>query len=79
METRPHWIGQRPAEEARRPTGRRLEQLRRSSVGEHAGPRVIAGQLPTFERSYLVSELRRIAITSGLLLTLIIVLAFVLR
>ena len=38
-----------------------------------------AGQLPTFERGYLVDELRRIAITAGGLLALIIVLAVVLR
>ena len=83
VETRPGWIsGPRPADEARRPTGRRLEQLRRSASGEHAGPgtgRIIAGQLPTFERSYLVSELRRIFITSGALLTLIIILNFVMH
>jgi hypothetical protein len=38
-----------------------------------------AGQLPTFERSYLVDEMKRIAITAGGLLALIIVLTFVLR
>jgi hypothetical protein len=38
-----------------------------------------AGQLPTFERAYLVEELRRIAITAGGLLGLIIILALVLR
>ena len=85
IETRPAWINsenRRAADEARRPTGRRLEQLRRSASGEHAGPgtgRIIAGQLPTFERSYLVSELRRIFITSGVLLTLIIILNFVMH
>ena len=81
VETRPEWINTpRSSAEARRPTGRRLEQLRRSSSGEHAtGGRIIAGQLPTFERSYLVSELRRIFITSGALLTLIIILNFVMH
>ncbi|HEY7270207.1 MAG TPA: hypothetical protein VH951_10300 [Dehalococcoidia bacterium] len=64
---------------ATRAGGRRLEQLRRSSAGEHAAPRVVTGQLPTFERAYLVNELRRIFITSGILLALIVVLAFVLR
>jgi hypothetical protein len=38
-----------------------------------------AGQLPAFERAYLVDELRRIGITAGALLGLIIFLAFVLR
>jgi hypothetical protein len=38
-----------------------------------------AGQLPTFERGYLVEELRRIAMTAGSLLALIVVLAVVLR
>ena len=38
-----------------------------------------AGQLPTFERGYLLEELRRIAMTAGGLLALIIVLAVVLR
>jgi hypothetical protein len=77
VETRPHWIGSSDPEQtpARR---RRLEQLRRSG-GDMCGVRIAAGQLPTYERSYLVSELRRIGITSGLLLTLIIVLAIVLR
>ena len=82
VETRPHWInGERSSsEQARRPTGRRLEQLRRSSSGEHAATgRIIAGQLPTFERSYLVSELRRIFVTSGVLLALIIILKFVIQ
>jgi hypothetical protein len=59
-----------------------------SPARERSVPRVQAprpgtyrasGQLPTFERSYLVEELRRIAITAGGLLTLIIVLTFVLR
>ncbi len=39
----------------------------------------MAGQLPTFERSYIVGELRRIAIISVSLFTLIGVLAVVMR
>ena len=39
----------------------------------------MAGQLPTFERSYIVDELRRIAIISGSLFAFVIVLAIVLR
>jgi hypothetical protein len=38
-----------------------------------------AGQLPTFERAYLVEEMRRIGITSGVLLAFIIVLTILLR
>jgi len=39
----------------------------------------VAGQLPTFERAYLIEELRRISITAGSLLALIIVLTILLR
>lgn len=39
----------------------------------------VAGQLPTFERAYLMEELRRITMTAGSLLILIVVLALVLR
>jgi len=39
----------------------------------------MSGQLPTFERAYIHDELRRIAIISGVLFTLVIVLAFVMR
>jgi hypothetical protein len=56
---------------------RRLELLRSSR--DQATVRVVPGQLPTFERAYLVGELRRIALTAGALLAVIIVLAFVLR
>jgi hypothetical protein len=56
---------------------RRLESLARDR--ETSAVRIVPGQLPTFERSYLVHELRNIAITAGILLTLIIVLAIVLR
>jgi hypothetical protein len=37
------------------------------------------GQLPTFERAYLVNELRQIGITAGGLLAFIVVLAVLLR
>ncbi|HLF79228.1 MAG TPA: hypothetical protein VJB57_17240, partial [Dehalococcoidia bacterium] len=57
--------------------GRRLELVNRSR--EQVAVRVIPGQLPTFERSYLINELRRIAVISTGLLALIIVLAVVLR
>ena len=52
-----------------------------TSVGRAArpGPPRLAGQLPTFERAYLIDELRRIAMTSAALMTLIIVLTVLLR
>jgi hypothetical protein len=57
--------------------GRRLELVTRDR--EQTVVRVIPGQLPTFERSYLISELRRIGMISGSLLALIIVLTVLLR
>jgi hypothetical protein len=55
---------------------RRLDmvQQRREAV-----VRTVPGQLPTFERGYLVSELRQIGITSGALFAFIVVLAILLR
>jgi len=38
-----------------------------------------AGQLPTFERSYLVNELRQIGLTAAGLLAFIVVLTVILR
>lgn len=57
--------------------GRRLQMLRGS--GEHAGIRVTPGQLPTYERGYLMEELRRIALISGGLLAVVLVLTVLLR
>ena len=57
--------------------GRRLQMLRGS--GESAGIRVTPGQLPTYERGYLMEELRRIALISGGLLALVLVLTVLLR
>jgi hypothetical protein len=74
VETRPQWIGGSVAQ--RRP-GRRQAQLRRT--GLEPGVRVAAGQLPTFERGYLVDELRRIVITAGSLFAVVIVLAIIMR
>jgi len=76
VETRPEWIGS-TAQPARTP-GRRTAQLRRAGGSEGAA-RIMAGQLPTFEHAYIVDELRRIAIISGSLFVLIVVLAFVMR
>jgi hypothetical protein len=76
VETRPHWIGGATAPQ--RTPGRRTAQLRRAG-SEATGARVLAGQLPTFERGYLADELRRIALTAGSLFALIIVLAIIMR
>jgi hypothetical protein len=72
VETRPHWIGTQTA----RREGRRRAELRGGAAGQ---VRVTPGQLPTYERAYLVNELQRIGIISGSLLAVIIVLAIVLR
>jgi len=61
-------------------TGRRLSSLRAPQERTIApGIRAIPGQLPTFERAYLMRELRQIAIVSSSLLALIIVLTIILR
>lgn len=79
VETRPHWIGSTAPEQPRgRQPGRRTSQLRQRGTSEGAA-RILAGQLPTFERSYIVDELQRIAIISVVLFTAVIVLALVLR
>jgi hypothetical protein len=72
VETRPHWIGSQTG----RREGRRRAELRGGAAGQ---VRVTPGQLPTYERAYLVNELQRIGIISGSLLAVIIVLAIVLR
>ena len=56
---------------------RRLEALTRTT--DATAVRTAPGQLPTFDRAYLVDELRRITITAGALLALIIVLTVILR
>ncbi len=53
-------------------------QRRRQLSGDQSYA-VRAGQLPTFERGYLVDELRRIGITAAGLMALIIVLTVLLR
>jgi hypothetical protein len=55
-----------------------MEQLSRTRE-DIAGVRNIPGALPVLGRAYLAEELRRIALTSGSLLALIIVLWLVLR
>jgi hypothetical protein len=77
VETRPEWIDETP-QAARRQPGRRTAQLRRTGSSEGAA-RIMAGQLPTFEHSYIVDELRRIAIIAGSLFAVVIVLAIVMR
>jgi hypothetical protein len=54
-----------------------MEQLTRTR--DQVLTRVVPGQLPTFERAYLMSELRRTFFISAALLALIIVLTIVLR
>jgi hypothetical protein len=57
--------------------GRRLAAASRTR--ESFAPRANTGQLPTFERAYLVRELTQIAVISGALLLLLVVLFFVMR
>ena len=79
VETRPHWIGSTAQEQqTRRQPGRRTAQLRQRGTSEGAA-RIMAGQLPTFERSYIIGELWRIGLISGALFALIVVLAIVMR
>lgn len=58
---------------------RRLEQLRATREHAHPGSRALPGQLPTFERAYLVGELQRIAVTAGALFVLLVLLAVLMR
>jgi hypothetical protein len=58
--------------------GRRLEMLR-GSANRDLAIRITPGQLPTYERSFLQEELRRISMISGALLAVILVLTVVLR
>jgi hypothetical protein len=57
--------------------GRRLQMLRGNP--EHTAVRVSPGQLPTYERGYLMEELRRISLISGALLAVVLVLTVLLR
>jgi hypothetical protein len=59
--------------------GRRLEMLRGNVNRETATSRVLPGQLPTYERGYLMEELRRIMLISGALLAVVLILTVVLR
>jgi hypothetical protein len=61
-----------PTRDGPRPRTQQAQALRSSAARA-------SGQLPVFERSYLVEELRRIATTAGSLLALIVILALVLR
>ena len=75
VETRPQWIG---SSGRQRQPGRRMAELRSGASGQGAA-RIVAGQLPTFERGYLREELRRIAITAGSLFAVILVLGILMR
>lgn len=78
---------QEPAAEGLQPSAadgagrplRRLEQLRATREHAHPGSRALPGQLPTFERAYLVGELQRIAVTAGALFVLLVLLAVLMR
>lgn len=74
VETRPHWVSRTD-----RAQGRRIAQLRRSSGEERGTARSGAGQLPTFGRDFIAGEMRRILITTGALVCVLVVLTFVLR
>ena len=78
VETRPHFIATSQPARAR---GRRVEQLRRSggSSAEFAAAHISSAPLPVYERSFMLSELRRIGIISFGLLGVIIALTFILR
>jgi len=78
VETRPHYIATSQPARAR---GRRVEQLRRSggSSTEFAAAHISSAPLPVYERSFMLSELRRIGIISFGLLGVIIALTFILR
>ena len=60
-----------------RTPGRRLEMLRGNR--DASGPRLSPGQLPTYARSYLAEEMRRITMISGALLAVIVLLTVLLR
>jgi len=56
---------------------RRVDRLVQSR--ERVSVRAVPGQLPTYERSYIMAEMRSIGIISGGLLAVVLVLAVVLR
>ena len=72
-------IGSGPVDTRPQPRigGRRLQTLRGNP--DTGAVRITPGQLPTYERSFLQEELRRIAMISGGLLAVILVLAVLLR
>jgi hypothetical protein len=51
----------------------------RGSANRDLAARVAPGQLPTYERGYLMEELRRISLISGGLLAVVLVLTVLLR
>lgn len=75
VETRPHWIQQ---EERRQ--GRRMQQLKRGTRDLAPATRIAAaGSVHGFDTSYIAGEVRHIAITSGILLVVLLLLALVMR
>src|SRR4051794_33369694 len=73
MQQMPAYMGARPPVDTAPPRrNRRLDAIRGGLEG--GGVRVIPGQLPTYERAFLTDELKRIAITAGGLLAVVIIL-----
>jgi hypothetical protein len=73
-------IGSGPVDTRPQPRpGRRLEMLRGNANRDTATSRITPGQLPTYQRAYLMDELRRISLISGGLLGVIIGLTVLLR
>jgi hypothetical protein len=72
-------IGSGPVDTRPQPRtgGRRLQMLRGNP--DAGAVRITPGQLPTYERSFLQEELRRITMISGALLAVILVLTVLLR
>jgi hypothetical protein len=72
-------IGSGPVDTRPQPRigGRRLQMVR--GANEQTAIRITPGQLPTYERSFLQEELRRIMLISGALFAVILVLTIFLR
>jgi hypothetical protein len=56
-----------------------MAQLRRSSGDERAARRGMNGQLPTFATGYITHEIRQIAVTTVVMVAILIALTIVLR
>jgi hypothetical protein len=56
-----------------------MAQLRRSSSEDRGIRRGGSGQLPTFATGYISHEIRQIAITTGIMMAILIALTIILR